>query len=267
MPVGLILQALPMPRTYDAGKARELTKIVTKLGDAASFRNILREAARSGVLRENKTLRLYLNLLIAGNVLRVRSRDVGSVRLQQLYRVNSEKPEVMVGLAVLGRHGLNWDVPEEARRIVSTDFRGLARSRLFNSVLMAPLEDCLVHELYMDARKRTGSITFVTAILSTRRLDLPYLLWRADELRVGRALRLLFNRILEVVSSRETETAASVFISVRTRFLKIARQYSQSGFWKLIDEEGAGNLGVQIVRNLTEHDIVIAAGKQLGVTG
>jgi len=237
------------------------------MGDAASFRNILREAARSNVLRENKTLRLYLNLLVAGGVLRVRSRDVGSVHPQQLYRVKSEKPKVTVGLAMLRRHGLNWDVPETEKRIVSTDFRGLARSKLLDSGLTASLEDCLVHELHMDATRRTGSVTFVAAILSTSRLDLPYLLWRADELRVGRALRLLFNRILEVVSSSRTETAASVFMSVRTRFLKIARQYAQSGFWKLTDEKGAGNLGVQIVKNLTEHDIVIAAGKQLGVTG
>jgi len=256
-----------MPRAYDDGKARELTKIVMKLGGAASFRNILREAARSNVLRENKTLRLYLNLLVAGGVLRVRSRDVGSVRPQQLYRVKSEKPKVIVGLAMLRRHGLNWDVPETETRIVSTDFRGLARSKLLDSGLIASLEDCLVHELHMDARRRTGSIIFVTAILSTRRMDLPYLLWRADKLCVGRALRLLFNRILEVVSSNKTETAASIFMSVRTRFLKIARQYAQSGFWKLVDEEGAGNLGVRIVKNLTEHDIVIAAGKQLGVTG
>ena len=256
-----------MPRTYDDGKARELTKIVMKLGDAASFRNILREAARSNVLRENKTLRLYLNLLVAGGVLRVRSRDVGSVYPQQLYRVKSEKPKVTVGLAMLRRHGLNWDVPETETRIASTDFRGLARSKLLDSGLIASLEDCLVHELHMDARRRTGSVIFVAAILCTSRLDLPYLLWRADELRVGRALRLLFNRILEVVSSSETETAASTFMPVRTRFLKIARQYAQSGFWKLVDEKGAGNLGVQIVKNLSEHDIVIAAGKQLGVTG
>jgi len=56
-------------------------------------------------------------------------------------------------------------------------------------------------------------------------------------------------------------------LAVRARFLKIARQYSQSGFWKLVDERGVGNLGIGMVRNLTEHDIIMAAGKQLGVTG
>lgn len=86
-------------------------------------------------------------------------------------------------------------------------------------------------------------------------------------MHVGRPIRLLFNRILQIVSARQTESPASVFFAVRARFLKIARQYSQSGFWKLIDEKGVGSLGIEIVRNLTEHDVIMAAGKQLGVAG
>lgn len=256
-----------MPRSLNGGKARQLTNIVRRLGSAASFRNILREAARASVIRDNETLRLYLDLLVAGNVLRVRTRDVGSVRLQQLYKVNSLKPEVSVGLAVLRRHALNWEVPETEIRAVSTDFEGLVRSEFLDSRLMASLEDCLVYELHADARSNTGTISFVTAIVSTKRLDLPYLLRRADEMHVGQALRLLLQRVLEVVSSGETEVAASVFLSVRTQFLKIARQYAQRGFWKLVEEKGVGNLGVRMVRNLTEHDVIMVAGKQLGVTG
>jgi len=256
-----------LPRTLDAGRARQLTKIVTALGGTASFRSILREAARASVLRDNETLRLYLDVLVASKVLMVRTRDVGSVRLQQLYSVSSSTAKVSVGLAVLRTHGLNWDVPITEIRIVSTDFEGLARSKLSESILMASLEDSLIHELYEDSTRNTGTISFVIAIISTRRLDLPYLLKRADQMHVGRATRLLFSRILEIVSSRETEVAASVFLAVRARFLKIARQYSQSGFWKLVDERGVGNLGIGMVRNLTEHDIIMAAGKQLGVTG
>jgi len=256
-----------MPSTFDAGKARELARIVGTLGGAASFRNILREAARKNVLRDNKTQRRYLDLLVAGNVLKVRTRDVGSVHLQQLYSVKSKKPEVMAGLGVLRRYGLSWDVPETETRKVSTDFDGLARSKILDSGLMASLEDCLIHEVHVDARRNTGTISFVIAILSTRRLDLPYLVRRADEMHVGKALRLLLNRILETVSSSETEVAASVFMAVRAQFLKIARQYAQSGFWKLVDEKGVGNLGVRMVRNLTEHDVILPAGKQLGVAG
>lgn len=244
-----------------------MTAIVKALEDAASFRNIMRETARLGVLRRHETLRRYLDLLVLAKVLRVRTRDVGSVNLQQLYTVSSKRPEVEVGLAALRRHGLNWEIPETEMRKVQTDFEGLVRSKIIDTSLTASLEDCLIQELYRDAKRETSAISFVIAMISTRTLDLPYLLRRADQARVGKAVRLLYDRILEMVSSRETEVAASVFMAVRAQFLKIARQYTQSGFWKFIDEKGIGDLGLRIVRDLTEYDIIMAAGKQLGVTG
>lgn len=70
----LIAQALPLPRALDARKAEELTGIVEVLGDAASFRNIMREAARAGVFCRHETLRRYLTLLVKGRVLRMRTR-------------------------------------------------------------------------------------------------------------------------------------------------------------------------------------------------
>ena len=256
-----------MPRILDARKAEELTGIVEALGDAASFRNIMREAARLGVFKEHKTLRRYLTLLVKGKALRMRTRNVGSVNLQQLYTVNSRKPEVRVGLAVLRRYGLNWEISETEMRPVLTDFDGLVRSRVLDKTLMASLEDCLIQELHRDVSRNSGTISFVIAIISTRVLDLPYLLGRADKMHLGTTLRLLFNRILEVVSSRETEVAASVFMAVRAHFLKIARQYSQSGLWKFVEERGVGRLGFQTASGLSEHEIIMAAGKQLGVTG
>lgn len=256
-----------MPRILDARKAEELTGIVQALGNVASFRNIMREVARVGVFKRHETLRRYLDLLVKGKVLKMRTRNVGSVNLQQLYTVNSRKPEVCVGLAGLRRYGLNWEISETEMRPVITDFDGLVRSRVLDETLMASLEDCLIQELYRDVSRSSGSISFVIAIISTRVLDLPYLLRRADEMHLGTTLRLLFNRILEVVSSRETEVAASVFMAVRAHFLKIARQYSQSGLWKFVEERGVGRLGFQTASGLSEHEIIMAAGKQLGVTG
>lgn len=256
-----------MPRILDARKAKEITRIVEALGDAASFRNIMREAARVGVLKRHETLRRYLTLLVKGKVLRMRTRDVGSVNLQQLYTVRSRKPEICVGLGVLRRYGLNWEIPETEIRPFVTDFDGLVRSCVLDKTLIASIEDCLIQELHRDFTRKSGTISFVIAIISTRVLDLPYLLARADEMHLGITLRLLFNRILEVTSSSETEVAASVFMAVRTHFLKIARQYSQSGLWRLIDERGVGRLGFATVSSLSEHEIIMAAGKQLGVTG
>jgi len=263
-----MIQALLVPRTLDAAKAEEVTKAVRKLGKRASFRNVWKEVARAGILTHNKTLRTYLDLLVRSGVLSVRMRDVGSVYSQQIYLARSRSPKVWVGLGILQRRGLNWDVPETDVRTVATDFAGLVRSTSFERGMMASLEDCLVHETYRDAKKRTGAVTFVVAMISTTRLDLPYLLRRADEMRMGRTFRLLLTRILEVVSSNMTDLDGSSFVAVRDRFLKIARQYAQSGFWKLVDDEkGIGTIGIGMVTRLGESDMVLAAAKQLGVTG
>jgi hypothetical protein len=251
----------------DALKARRLTDIVAALGKRASFRSILRESARENVIRDNETLRRYLNLLVLSRVLKMRTRDVGSVYPQQLYSVASDRPRVSVGLACLRRHGLNWEIPERELDVIPTDFEALVRSKVIDSILTASLEDCLIQEFHDDSKRNTGGTSFVAAMISTRRLDLPYLIRRADETHVGVALRLLFSRILDVASSKEVKVTASVFLPVRAQFLKIARQYAQRSFWKLIEEKGVGDIGVGIVRNLTEHEIIMAAGKQLGVTG
>ena len=258
---------MPMPRSLSSAKARELADIVRRLGSAASFRTILRDAAFAGVVVEHKTLRRYLDLMLAGNLLKVKARNVGSVLPQQIYSVNSSEPQVRVGLAVLREYGLNWDIPSSSLRTVSTDFEGLVRSKIADSVLVASLEDCLVHVLHEDATKSTGNTIFVSVMLSTARVHLPYLLRRADEMRLGRVVRLLCRRILESVSSKKTNAPASVFLAVRARFLKIVRQYTQTGFWKLVEKQGVGELGLEIVRNLTDDEIIMVAGKQLGVTG
>lgn len=256
-----------MARALDADRARRLPRVVRELGRGASFGNIMTEAASEGVLRRHETLRRYLDLLVMGGVLSVRLRDVGSVKRQQLYTVKSIRPKITVGLAVLGRHGLNWDVPENEMRRISTDFEGLARAVAFDHTLMGSLEDSLVHELYRDAKKNTGAVSFVVTMLATRTVDLPYILKRADELHVGVAMRRIFIRILKTTSSNETDVGAAVFFAVRNRFLNIARQYSRSGFWKLVQSKGVGQLGLGIVEGVNDYDIVLSAGKQLGVTG
>lgn len=256
-----------MARALDADRARRLPRLVRELGGRASFGNIMTEAALQGVLRRHETLRRYLDLLVMGGVLSVRFRDVGSVKRQQLYTVKSMRPKITVGLEVLRRHGLNWDVPENEMRRISTDFEGLARAVVFDHILMGSVEDSLVHELYGDAKKNSGAVFFVVAMLATRTVDLPYILKRADELHAGVALRRMFLRILTTMSSGETEVGASVFFAVRNRFLNIARQYSRSGFWKLVESKGVGHFGLDVVQGVNEYDIIVAAGKQLGVMG
>ena len=140
-------------------------------------------------------------------------------------------------------------------------------ARDFDSGLMASLEDCLVQELHADSKKSTGATSFVIAMLATRILDLPYLLKRADQIHVGKAIRLAFTRVLDITSSKETDAPASLFLAVRNQFLKIARRYTQSGFWKLIEKKGVGNIGLPLITSLNEHDVILVAAKQLGVSG
>jgi len=257
-----------VPRALDAVKAEKVASVVKKLGHSASFRNIWKEVARAGILTHNTTLRTYLDLLVKGEVLTVRKQDVGSVYSKETYSVKSEKPKVRVGLGILQKHGLNWDVSETVIRVIFTDFSGLVRSKPFERGLMACLEDCLVNEARVDAKKNTGAFSLVAAMISTRKLDLPYLLKRADEGHLGRAFRRLFSRMLEITSSNVTSVDASVFLAVRERFLSIIRQYLRSGFWKLVDgEEGVGVIGLNIVGGLSESDLILAAAKQLGVMG
>jgi len=267
MAVGLTLQLNLMPRVLNADKARELVALVAGMHGTRSFRNILAQSAAEGVFKDNKTLRSYLDILVRGGVLTVRGRDVGSVYAQQLYSLRSAKPRVWMGLAVLRRHGLNWNVPEEEMRLVPTDFEGLARSQAFGPGLIGSFEDCLVHELRLDARRKKGTSPLVVSMFATKKMDLPYLLRRSDELSVGKAVRLAFTRILQVTCSKQTKVNASVFFAVRDRFLKIARQYSQSSFWKLVEKRGVGSIGLRIINDLGEYDIILTAGKQLGVAG
>ena len=268
IPVGFILQALLVPKSLDDVKARELVGAIEKLGDASSFRNLLKETARKGIIRDNKTLRVYLDLLVSGKVLEVHTRDVGSVYRQEIYFVKADRPKVWVGLGILQRYGLNWDVPTTDIRSVPTDFEGLVRSKSFEAGRMASLEDCLTDEVYTDAKKKVGTISLVAAMITTKRVDLPYLLRHADQIHVGKAVRILFRRILEIMSSNRTELDATSFLAVRSTFLKIARQYALTGFWKIVEsEEGTGNLGLSIVKALGEYEIVVPAAKQLGVAG
>lgn len=256
-----------MPKTRDPTKLKELVEIVGRLSNA-SFRGILKEAARESIIKDHKTLRVYLDLLVAGGVLKVHARDVGSVYRQQIYSVKASRAKVWVGIGVLRRYGLNWDAPLTDMRSILTDFDGLARSRSFEDGLMASPEDCLANEIRQDAKKNVGTVSLVIAMISTRKIDLLYLLRRADQMRVGKATRVIFRRILDITSANRTELDAATFLAVRENFLSIVRQYAQAGSWEMVEDEGGiGELGLSIVNRLDESDIIFPAAKQLGVIG
>ncbi len=252
--------------------ADQLVHIVRRLGSQASFGRILLEANSRGVLSWHRTLRRYLDLLVLGGVLKVREEDVGSVNPRQTYTFQRGKPSVWSGLGVLSLHGLNWETTGMDIYSVTTDISGLLRSKLNKldgkSVLTAALEDAVVHELKEDLeRKNTGRTELVAALLATKTVDLPYLLRRADERKIGQATRLLIRKLTDTFTSLPGEAEGRTFLQTRNRFLRILRLYSARGHLKLIDRPGKGRVGIKTVRSLSPSQLVSAAGKQLGVQG
>ncbi len=245
--------------------------IIESQSGQASFGTILVEARRRGALAWHRTLRRYLDLLVQGGVLVEKKRDVGSVNPQQLYSLTHEMPTVYAGPKILELHGLNWDTPTRAMYPVNTDLSGLMRSKPAiisgQPLLAAGREDSIAHEIRRDADGSTGTLELVTALAATQTLDLPYLLRRSDELEVGRTVRRLLQRLIQIFSGIPEDADGKIVLAARERFLQLLRQYSKQKAVDLIETPGKGSRGIGMVNNLTQADILNAAGKQLGITG
>src|SRR5438552_2930678 len=250
---------------------KQLLEIIGSLGASASFNRILSEASRQGALAWHRTLRRYLDLLVDAGCLKVEEREVGSVNLQQLYWIRQRKPTLWAGPAILQIHGLNWDIPDHDLYSFSTDLAALTRARqvkLGNKQLLAAgREDCLAQEIRRDDQKETGTIELVVAILATHHIDLHYFFKRSDELMIGKAARLLLERLAEIFTGPALETDARTFLVCRERFLKIPRTYSKEKSLEESEQSGTSRRGLYLVKNLHPLQIVKAAGKQLGLIG
>ena len=251
--------------------ALEVLKIVQTLKAQASFRKILLEAKSRGVVAWDRTLRRYLDLLVHAGVLQVSERDVGSVYPQQLFKQASANAHLWTGLGSLKLHGLNWDIPETQLYQVSTDLEAMVKTRpriiQGKTRLITGLEDTLIYELKRDAEEQTGTTELAAAVISTRTIDLPYLLRRADRQNIGQTTRLLVRRIMEAFTSLPVNADGRVYLEARAQFLKILRNYNSKGILKLVEKPGKGRDGLETVQALTPDQIVSVAGKQLGIQG
>jgi hypothetical protein len=190
----------------------------------------------------------------------------------ELYSVKSTRARIQVGLSVLIYHGLNWEIEEPDIVSVYSDIAALVRAksiRLSSSgmILAGCLEDCVAYELERDARTKRGTSELMVPILTTKLLDLPYLLDRADHIGLGRTIRVLFRRISDTFLSPTSISEGRAFLATRDAFLKLMRQYARSGALKMLDEKGKGSDGIANVSGLSENVIVNLAAKQLGATG
>jgi hypothetical protein len=250
--------------------AAGLAQIVRGSGRPISFSQILVQASLEGVLSWHRTLRRYLDLLVQGEVLNVREKDVGSVNLQQLYTFRQSKARLWTGLEALAVHGLNWDVPSNSLYPVLVDLAALVRSTLSRNGgkarLITGLEDALAYELKRDIAQETGNIELVAALLATRPVDLAYLLRRSDIIGIGGLTRRLVEKIGDTYASIPVDVDGRVFLQTRERFRKIQHLYATRGSISLL-KSPRGVQGTRLVDKLSAATIVAAAGKQLGVTG
>jgi len=251
--------------------ASQILKIVDDLGSSASFREIWLEARKRGVLSWDRAVRSYLDLLLAADLLSVKRVAIKAPNPRESYNVIGHKPVVFAGLRCLQAYGLSWEVKGKDLLPVDSDLEGVVRGRMNKlsgrTIVVASLEDCLLCELRRDSERRTGHTELVAAMLATTSLDLSYLLRRADQWKLGKAIRLLLKRLMELFGSKPKAEDLVTFMAVRERFLRIMRNYASHGVERLIDENGIGTLALHLVKSLSNDDILAAAGKQLGVRG
>lgn len=253
------------------GTAVAVARVVREVQDKASFRGVLLECRKRGIVKWDRTLRTYLDLLLSGGVLSRRLVDVGSVYPKELYSFRSHTGKVHVGLSILIEHGLNWELDELDIRVVRSDVAALVRAeptKLGHKVILAAcIEDCIAYEFDKGARTGESPAELLAALMATTKLDLAYLFERADRLGLGESLRQLFRETRDALMSAKTEADGRAFLAVREQFLKLARQYSSSGLMNLADERGKGSQGLDLVRGIHPVTIVTFAAKQMGVMG
>lgn len=258
-------------RPRDPTVAAQILGIVDELGDRVSFRAVWLEARRRGALSRDRAVRGYLDLLLAAGSLSVKRVRVKAPYPKEIYKVSGRKPVVFAGLRCLQHYGLNWESKESDLLPITSDLEGVVRGHISQlgarEIVMAGLEDCLIHELRQDSKRGTGNTELVVAMLATRSLDLPYLLRRADQRGLGKTVRFLLKRLEELFASRPDVEDLVTYIPVRERFLRIMRNYASHGVYKLVEEDGRGTLGLQIARSLSDNVILAAAGKQSGARG
>jgi len=251
--------------------AAQILKIVGDLGDRVSFRAVWLEARKRGILSRDRAVRSYLDLLLAAGSLSVKCVRTKAPYPKEVYRVTGRKPVVFAGLQCLQHHGLTWESKGNDLQPIASDLEGVMRGHIFQlgarRIVMAGLEDCLIHELGEDAKKGTGYTELVAAMLATKSVDLPYMLRRADQRGLGKTVRFLLKRLEGLFASKPDVEDLVTFVSVRERFLRIMRNYASHGVDELIEEDGRGTLGLKIVRSLSDDDILAAAGKQSGARG
>src|SRR5579862_5962696 len=170
----------------------EILQAIRKLenkGKQPTFNTLLYELSAKRVLEFHRTLRKYLDLLIAAKLLSVKNERTAqqNIHEKQVYHTIPEhdQPIIEAGEKALLLHGLNWDVSSPMSLSVKTDLQGLALATISGSIVYASLEDAIVQSLKhlpkQHPNRASELVVFATALLATEKVDFNYLLTRAKE--------------------------------------------------------------------------------------
>lgn len=196
----------PAGRKRRAANLRTLEgvlKAVKRLqGRGATFNALLSDLRSRGVLSNHRSLRAYLDLLVATGCAKMRREPGGSpnVRARQVYRATGEGPYVKVGDGALIFHGVNWETPTDSVRDAEVSLEGAARGTLDSGVAYASLEDTAVEELKRSGGDDPLAATYCAALLAPGGFDEGYLLRRARREGVGRGARELLSELKAVLA-------------------------------------------------------------------
>lgn len=182
----------PRRRSTNVQVLRAVLKAVRRLDGAAgsrppSFNEILVHLKSHGVVSNHRSLRAYLDLLLASKAVRVRSAaESPNLKPRQEYAVTGKGPFVEVGYGAMTFYGLGWETPSDSLLELQVDLEGVARGTLFSGTLFGSLEDTVVGALSAarGAEGRGVAETYSAALLATARLDEAYLVRRAKDARV-----------------------------------------------------------------------------------
>lgn len=222
-----------------------------------AFNTLREELGRFGVIANDSSLRSYLDLLVGSGVLKIRIEKIDQPNIypRHIYSLAKTKPLVEGGERSLLFHGLNWVVSSPHSIKLETDFLGLARSTFTPEAVFASLEDSIAEEL---SRKCPAALVFSTALLSTEKIDVEYLLHRARERGTAQVLLALLSLIERTFTSSNPEIHdVKALYKLRERYHKLHRPPIS----KIAGQSHK-------VSNLpTENDVLEYASKQLGIGG
>ncbi len=246
----------------------ETVKELEDKGLEPSFNEILSKLSVGRVLVFHRSLRKYLDLLVAAKLLSLKYEKASqpNIRAKQVYHPADSKASMEAGEKSLLFHGLNWDLPSPRSVIVKMDLQALARAKVSGKKVYASLEDSIVQSLKVLRKRYPHTVSellfFATALLATQKVDVDYLLYRAKQEGIEKEVIGIFKLIDETFTSRNPDVEdIFTLYKLRERYSHQRRFLPKSIRERSIERES------HVKDLMTPNQVVEYAGKQLGLRG